>query len=633
MNPSHDIDRHITQLQRMIRSSPDDHDAASDLAVLLAQKGRTVEAQVMLEEKINLGVQNPAIRHNLAEIYRQTGNDHRAELLFNDLLTEQPFFLPAYQSLILLLTQRLAGGTLTGEERLNIASRLSVLNNNLGNALLEHGRLEEAKSAYREALRYQKDYPAALSNLSNVLRMMGRPSVAQDYAQRALAMNPDFAQAWNNLGTALSEQNRYEEAEKCYTRAMQLDPAMAEARHNATSGSLMMQLYREDWEAEQIVEAHRRFGASFPLPQKPLPVLLTEKIRVGFLSGDFREHSVMYFVEPLLEKLDRSRFEIFCYANQNIEDNFTRRIQSLVLTWKNIFSVSDEALCKLFQEDRLHLLIDLSGHTQGCRLNALARKPVCVMAHFIGYPSTTGLPAMDYRLSDRHTDPEALAPVQNTEKVIYLAPSQFNYRPRIDAPEVSSLPALKTGKITFGSLNNVQKLNCGVVAAWSRILLDVPESRLIIHHKFMADFGVAGRFRGMFEAFGVRPGRLDFHPADDHHLTTYHDIDIALDPFPYNGATTTCEALWMGVPVVVLAGDRSAGRMGVSLLAACGMEDWIAPSVDDYIQLAIAQCSDIPNLSQMRVNLRTRLRQSPLCDEDTFAAAFAEAIEIMVNGG
>lgn len=632
MNPSDKIALNIKSLQNIVATDPDDHEAASDLAALLTQTGRTREALSILEERIRRGIRHPAIRHNLAEIYRNTGNIQKAETLFTELLAEEPLFIPAYQSLIHLLNQYLASAAPTGEGRLNVASRLAVLNNNLGNALLENGSLEEAESAYREALRYGKDYPAALSNLSNVSRMMGHPSDAENYARRALKILPDFAQAWNNLGTALSEQNRYDEAEKCYARARQLDPSMEEALHNATSGILMMQLYREDWETDRIVAAHRQWGQSFPAPSRHAAVPLEGKMRVGFLSGDFREHSVMYFVEPLLEKLDRSRFEIFCYANQREQDETTRRLRALPLTWREVITLPDDALCTMLQNDRLHLLIDLSGHTQGDRLTALARKPVRFLAHFIGYPSTTGLPAMDYRLSDRHTDPEDHAASQNTERIVYLAPSQFNYRPRADAPPVSTLPALKTGRITFGTLNNVQKLNRFVIEAWSRILLAVPDSRIIIHHKLMADPGVAGRFRGMFEAFGVAQNRQDFRPADDRHLETYHDIDIALDPFPYNGAATTCEALWMGVPVVCLAGDRPAGRMGVSLLNACGMEQWIANSVHDYVNLGIAQSYDISSLSQIRANLRTRLGQSPLCDENAYVAVFGEAVEKVVNG-
>lgn len=636
MNPSDELcqlQNTLTRIRQHIRENPGDDDALSDLAVFLAQAGQAPEAITMLEDRIRQGVSHPVIRHNLAELYRNTGNLSKADALFDGLIAEYPRFIPAYKSLIPLLAARLAQEAASGRINQDIAFRLAALNNNLGNALMENGDLEDSESAYREAIRFQKDYPSALSNLSNVLTMMGRLSEAEACARRALAIQPDFAQAWNNLGTALSDQIHPEEAEICFRRALDADPSLEEARHNATSGSLMMQLYQSDLSPEEIVLSHRRWGALFPKPEKSAPVHRTGKIRIGFISSDFREHSVIFFVEPLMEKLDRSRFEIFCYANQNIEDDFTRRIKALDLVWKNIFSLSDDDLCGQLRADGLHLLIDLCGHTRGGRLEALARKPVRVMAHFIGYPATTGLAAIDYRLSDRFADPECFAAAQNTEQVIYLEPSQFNYRPRADAPAVNSLPAQKNGRVTFGSLNIIRKLNRRVIEAWSRILHGVSGSRLLLHHKFMVDPGVVGRFRGMFEAFGIAPNRLDFRPADARHLETYHEIDIALDPFPYNGAATTCEALWMGVPVVTLAGDRSSGRMGVSLLHAAGLEAWIAGSVEAYVRLAITQSKARDELARLRKNLRPHLRQSPLCNETAFVAAFANAIEKMVDGG
>lgn len=619
------------QLKQRIENDPGDSEAAADLGGILAQTGRPQEALELLQARLRQGDRHPAILHNLAEVHRNRGESVIADELFSALLAEQPLFIPAYRSLIPLLNERLAREPLSDQARQQIIDRLALLCNNLGNALLEAGALEEAQAAYEEALRHRKEYAGALSKLSNVVRMMGKLSDAEVYARKALALDTSAAAAWNNLGTSLSEQCRFSEAADCFARALELNPDCAEARHNAGSGSLMMQLYREDLDAAQIAELHRSWGNTFPPPQRPAPVGQTGRIRVGFISADFREHSVMYFVENLLEKLDRSCFELFCYANQIMEDNVTRRIRALPLTWRPVSHLSDDALCALLRDDRLHVLIDLSGHTMGGRLDALARKPVPVMSHFIGYPSTTGLPAMDYRIGDSHADPENAEETHNTEKIILIAASQFNYRPRSDAPPVAPLPALTNGRITFGSLNNTQKLNPAVISAWSRILHGIPDSRIIIHHKLMADPGVAGRLRGMFEAFGIPCNRLDFRPADDHHLETYHEIDIALDPFPYNGATTTCEALWMGVPVLSLAGDRPSGRMGASILAAAGMETWLAESVDEYVRLAITHSENPHQLAQIRENLRERLRQSHLCDADGFSAAFAEAIHEMVK--
>jgi predicted O-linked N-acetylglucosamine transferase (SPINDLY family) len=491
--------------------------------------------------------------------------------------------------------------------------------------------MEAAQAAYTEALSYWQDYPSAHSNLSNVSRIMGEISRAETQARTALALRPDFAEAWNNLGTALSEQGRFAEAINCYQRALQVNPNQAEAKHNAGSGSLFLLLYRDDLSTEQVFNAHRQWGQQFTVPAPVNSVITSDKLRIGFISGDFREHAVMYFVEGLLEKLDRQQFEIVCYANQNVEDTTTQRIKKLPLLWRQVVALSDDALCEMIRQDQLHLLIDLSIHSKGNRLYALAQKPAPVMAHWMGYLFTSGLPAFDYRIGDSWTDPEVYAKEQNTEQLAYLNRCQFNYRPKIDAPEVSVLPALHNGFITFGSLNNLQKLNRSVISVWSQILLSIPNSRLILQSKLLTDTGVAGRIRGLFEAFGIDMPRLDFRSASSEYLKTYHEIDIALDPFPYNGGATSCDALWMGVPVLSLIGDRSIGRMGVSILSALDMEQWLANSVSEYIFLAEHHSAIIDSLAILRAELRTRVINSSLCDDEVFAIDFARCIRQMIE--
>jgi predicted O-linked N-acetylglucosamine transferase (SPINDLY family) len=268
---------------------------------------------------------------------------------------------------------------------------------------------------------------------------------------------------------------------------------------------------------------------------------------------------------------------------------------------------------------------------KGHRLYALANKPAPVMAHWMGYPFTSGLPAFDYHIGDRWMMPEPNAKVQFTEQLAYLTGSLFNYRPKAHIPEVNTLPALHNGFITFGSLNNLLKLNRSVVSVWSQILLSIPDSRLILQTQLLADQGVAGRVRGLFEAFGVDMQRLDFRPASTQYLKTYQEIDIALDTFPYNGATTSCEALWMGVPVLTLAGNSSVSRMGVSILSAAGLTDWITNTVSEYIHLAQQHSRSPDNLARLRSELRQRIKDSQLCDEEGFALDFARCIKQMIS--
>ncbi len=630
MNNNADLQTLLNHLRKRVETTPNDIDAVADLAAVLAQSGQTEQALSLLLPAAQQHPQHLSLQHNLAELYRNTGETQKAETLFTSLLNQHPLFIPAYQSLMLILAERLKNSALT-QQRTEILSQLAILSNNKGNALLEIGQVEAAQAAYSEALSYWADYPSAHSNLSNVSRMMGQLSEAENRARIALKLRPDFAEAWNNLGTALSEQGRFAEAITCYQQALAVNPNQEEARHNAGSGSLFLLLYRDDLTAEQIVNAHKQWGQQFALTATPCPMVTGDKLRVGFISADFREHSVMYFAEGLLEKLDRQQFDIVCYANQTIEDSVTQRIKALPLLWRPIAALSDNALCEQIKQDKIDILIDLSGHSKGHRLYALAKKPAPIMATWLGYSFTTGLPAFDYRISDAYADPENIAPQQHSEQLIYLTHSQFNYRAKADAPEVNSLPALQNDLITFGSLNNVQKLNRSVVWAWSQILLSIPDSRLIIHNKLMTDAGVAGRIRGLFEAFGVDVQRLDFRPFSVQHLKTYHEIDIALDTFPYNGATTSCEALWMGVPVLSLVGDSSVSRMGVSILSTTGMESWLANSVTEYIDLARQHSTSLESLAKLRTELRAQLLHSHLCDEASFAVDFARCLKEMLR--
>jgi protein O-GlcNAc transferase len=631
MNNRAKLQQLLEPLRQRVETTPSDWDAVADLAVVLAQLGQTEQALSILLPATQQNSEHLGLQHNLAELYRNTGELQKAEALFTQLVNLHPHFVPAYQSLMLILSQRLANKQLIPEQRTELLSKLAILSNNKGNALLETGQIEAAQAAYSEALKYWVNYPSAYSNLSNVARLMGHLSEAEAQARTALKLRPDFAEAWNNLGTALSEQGRCTEAINCYQQALTVNPEQQAARHNAGSGSLFLQLYREDLTAEQVVQAHKLWGESLNITPLPCSMPAGNKIRVGFISADFREHAMMYFVEPLLENLNREQFDIVCYANQTIEDAVTERIKALPLLWRPVEKLSDAALCAQIQQDQLHILIDLSGHSRGHRLYALAHKPAPIMATWLGYLFTTGLPAFDYRISDLWSDPKAYAATQHTERLAYLKQSQFTYRPRADAPDVNTLPALNNGFITFGSLNNIQKLNRRVVWTWSKILLSVPNSRLLLQSKLLVDAGVAGRIRGLFEAFGVDAERLEFRPASSDYLKTYHEIDIALDSFPYTGGTTTCEALWMGVPVLSLVGDRSVARSGVSILSALGLTDWLANSMNDYIALAQQHSSALETLAEQRQTLRKQFQQSPLCDERRFALDFARCLKQMVK--
>lgn len=600
-------------------------------AGMLAMRGRLAEARALLEDAARRLPPHPVLWHNLAEVLKDSGETGHAETLWRSVIQRWPRFIPAYVSLGRLV--RLRHLTQGGQER-----DLAVILNNHGNACSSAGDQRAAEGCFRDALALVPDYGLCWSNLSNTLRIMGRATEAELCARRALELSPDLSEAWNNLGCALNELSRRVEAHEAFLRALELNPASKGARHNADSGGLFNLLFDPTETPATILAAHREYGeARRPRLATPPPARARTdgRIRVGFLSGDFREHAMAHFIAPVLTHLDRARFDLTCYANQERGDALTAALRALPLTWRDVAHLDDDALAAAVRADNLDVLVDLSGHTDGNRLDALLRRPAPQIATWLGYMSTTGHPAIGWRLTDRHTDPEPQSGEHHTERLAYLRQSQFVYRPEAEAPEVAPLPARTRGYITFGSFNNARKLTLPTIRAWARILQEVPGSRLVLRAKLFADPGTLGYYRGLFTALDVDLDRIEMHPYvhGNQHLACYGDIDIGLDPFPYAGGTTTCDALWMGAPVVSLAGDRSVGRMGVSILTALGMTDWVAPSVDAYVERAVGHARDLEKLTSLRQELRGRFAASPLRDEPGFAADFGRCLEEIVASG
>ncbi|MCT0223679.1 glycosyltransferase family 41 protein [Synechococcus sp. CS-1328] len=608
------------------------------------RQGQPAKARALLEQALRLDDSHPAVRHNLAELLARSGELAEAERLFQALLRDQPHFLPAYRSYLRLLEQRQRAGAASSQgsdQGAPADDPRSVVLNNFGNALQAAGQLPESETAYRQALQLAPDYPHPWSNLANVLRLQGRLSEAEQAARRALALRQDHAGAWVNLGCALTEMLCEAEAATCFERGLELTPANAEARHALGSGQLLNLLSRDDLSEAEVLARHRAWGEALVagIPPRPLPPVRAGTPRLAFLSSDLRRHAVTLFLEPLLEHCDRQRFELVCYASQpQPGDAVAQRLRALPLTWTPCLTLSDAALADRIAADGIDLLIDLNGHTRGMRLAALASHPARRQASWLGYPFLTGLPSLDYRLTDGWVDPEgeiatdemiATHEESGPERPMRLDRCQFVFRPQEGMPEVSPLPALSSGRITFGSLNNLQKLNPAVVALWSRLLLQVEGSQLLLQYSQATDPYWRGRVHGLFAASGVPPERLKLRPyvAGNTHLSSYHAIDIALDPFPYNGLTTTCEALWMGVPVVSLRGASRQGRGGTSLLQALGRPDWIAADGESYVAIGRKLAADPVALAAERLALRERMRLSPLRQEQEHARSFERCVD------
>lgn len=493
---------------------------------------------------------------------------------------------------------------------------------NLGNALKDLGRFPEATEHYRRALALKADYPDAHNNLGVVLQTLGKPVEAIIHYQQALTLNPHYAEACNNLGNALRDQSRLEEAVAAYRQALSIKADFPEAH-----GNLLFTLNAlSGVSPEAVYQEHRDFERRFAIGFEPQPQANSRdperRLKIGYVSPDFREHPVARFFEPLLAHHDPARFETYCYYNRPFGDATTARLRGMSSQWREIWNLTDNQAADLIRADGIDILVDLAGHTAANRILLFARKPAPLQVAWLGYPNTTGLAAIDYRLCDSHTDPVGMTEKLHAETLLRLPRSFLCYAPPPDSPAVSPAPFAEKGGITFGSFNNFAKVTPQVLALWARLLRAVPDSRLLLKYGGLDDAATGQGLHAYLESQGVAAGRVELlgkTPSYRDHLECYARVDVALDPFPYNGTTTTCEALWMGAPVVTLAGEVHAARVGVSLLHNIRMETWIASSPEDYLRIAAELAGNPDSLRQARATLRERLLASPLMDARAFA--------------
>jgi protein O-GlcNAc transferase len=492
---------------------------------------------------------------------------------------------------------------------------------NLGVAQLELRRFADAEINFRRAITLEPVRPEAHNILGNALFSQGRLAEAGVCFHEALRLRADYAPAHDNLGRLARAQGRIEDAVAHYRAALALQPKPG------THSNLLLALnYIDGVSPQEIFAEHQRWAALYAEPltavaaKPPREPMEGRRVRVGYVSPDFSNHAVAYFFEPVLNTHDRSTFEVFCYANVPAPDAVTERLRATAEHWRDIAPLNDEQAAALIRNDHLDLLVDLSGHTARNRLLVFARRAAPVQITWIGYPNTTGLSAIDCRLTDAVSDPLGKTEALHTEELVRL-PGPFSvYQPPADAPPMSPLPSL-TSAVTFGCFNNFAKVTPAMIALWSRLLTAIPEAGLVLKSRGLGDPETTTRIHGRFEQHGVNKDRIILDGRElsvPAHLALYHQVDIALDTFPYNGTTTTCEALWMGVPVITLAGEMHVARVGASLLTHLGASEWIAADRDAYLEKALALALDKTRLAQIRVDLRERMRASPLCDAVSF---------------
>ncbi len=534
-------------------------------------------------------------------------------------------------NLIAVLRARgdLGAAEAVGLAAIDAAPQAPEPHNNLGAVYQDLGDAARAEACFRKAIALRPGHADAWSNLAWTLNRLGRAAEAETAARQALALNGSDANACNNLATALMHQDRLIEAGEAFRAALARRPDFVMAHSNL----LFCLNYHPSLPAEEIFQEYRRWNAvhAAPLaPATPPPFTFGDpnrRLRIGYVSPDFRHHAVSYFIEPLLAAHDHAAVEVFCYAEVLNPDAVTDRFKGLADHWRSTVGLSDEAVAEMIRRDQIDVLIDLAGHTAGNRLLAFARRAAPVqLAHMIGLGCTSGLTEMDGFLAD-----EALAPVGSqvvfSEPLVRLPRIPLVYAPPEGMPKVGALPALRRGYVTFGCFSRTARMNDDVLDLWAEILRSVPNARLMLNAKPFQEEVTRAAFHERFDARGIAADRLDLVYTQPQPKTwaAYGKVDIALDPFPHNAGTTTIEALWMGVPVISLADRPPVGRFGRSILGAVGLGDWAVDKPQDYIAKAVAAARDIKALAVLRASLRKRFEASPLRDADGLARVMEAA--------
>jgi protein O-GlcNAc transferase len=498
----------------------------------------------------------------------------------------------------------------------------------LGGALQQQGKLEEARQCYRRAVEIQPNFAAGYYNLGNVLCAMGNLENAVIRYRNALAINPLLVEAHSNLGATLQELGRHEEAITSCRRALELKPDLS-ALHSNLLG--MLNSTPGHSPADCLAEA-RNYGqrisqyvtaqfTSWRCADQP------ERLRVGMVSGNLHHHPVGFFLENLLAQIDSKCIELFAYPTDTHVDALTLRIQPYFAAWKPIYDLSDEAAAQMIHADGIHLLLDLSGHCEQNRLPIFAWKPAPVQASWLDYFATTGVTEMDYLLADE-TGVPAIHQQDFSETIWYLPDTRLCFTPPATDLPVAALPALKKGHLTFGCFQNLAKINDDILSTWGTILTALPTAQLRWQCKQLGDPAIAAHLTQRVQQHGISPARISLHgtASREKYLAAHAEVDVILDTFPYPGGTTTCEALWMGVPTLTLAGDSLLARQGASLLTAAGLEEWVTYRVEEYIDKAVTLTRDLNQLSRLRGGLREQVRLSPLFDAKRFARHFEAAL-------
>ncbi len=580
-----------------LRISPQQQDVTLRLAGLYDGQNNTDNAIQYYNRAIELGYRKADVYINIGRMYGLCNTQSEAENYYKKALIIDPEAVEALTNLALLYEETHNASTALSliEKAYQLDSNNEIITYNYAKILATVCRYTEAASLYKKVLNENPDFVEAVVNLGNLYLLSGKPDIAQEVYSHACNIKPSYYDACSNWLMSLNYTNRYSDAEirdKHFAWAMRIEKDIK------------------------------------PLPNIPSKNNKSAILKVGYVSPDFRAHSVACFIEGLLKYSNKQNVINYCYSDVKNRDEVTQRLEASADKWRDVTMIDDEALANLIQRDGIDILIDLCGHTSGNRLLMFALKPAAKQITYLGYPNTTGLTSVDYRIVDNTTDPSGSEDMMS-ESPVYMTPCFLGYTPYEDSPGISESPAVKNTYVTFGSFNNLAKMTDDVIAIWSKILLEVPDSKLCIKAKQYTDTEIKKDHIKRFNNAGIDESRLEllsYSNTTTEHLQRYNRIDIALDTFPYNGTTTTFEALWMGVPVVCLNGTCHAGRVGASILKTLGKTELLAENPQQYIKIATNLANDVNKLKQLHSQLRHEMSISSLLDSKTFTQKFESVL-------
>jgi len=588
----------VTLYRRALELNPGYHDARVNLSVALKALGRHDQATAELKAALGSAPAHPQALLEQGRLLADQKRYHEAEQVFRRLLSMDPGHHQAMYC--------------------------------LGIVLSEQGNWSQSADAYTEVVRMRPDLPEGWQALAVTLRHCNRITESLVALEKALQLRPAFTLAWQSYGSVLAEAGRIEEGIEAWRRSLSINPQQPVIRSNIVytlsmvDGVTRADLWREHqgWaEHHAKPDAQQTQPASTPAG-RPAD---RRKIRIGYISPDLRLHSVCYFLIPLLEHHDKQNFEIYCYSDVGCPDQTTLKIQQLSDHWRDVSGKPTAHVRQLIQQDQIDILIDLAGHTMGNRMELFALRSAPLQASWLGYPETTGLTTVDYKIADQIVCPGSEDGQYASERILRLPNGYHCYLAPPGCPDISELPASRNGCITFGSFASLSKLTPSTVRLWSEVLKQVPDSKLLLKARQLADSTVRDRYCSMFAACGIPRSRLTLELAiaeTIQHLGFYREVDMVLDTYPYNGTTTLCEGLWMGVPPVSLSGPIPASRVGASLLHSLGLEDWVAETPEQFVAIAKNNSQDVAGLAALRAGLRQRFSQSTLGSPRQFAREF-----------